>query len=78
MRCRHHGKSAAIDQLIRFDSHDEMLKYIIKLKSSRKENQYEAMTDTTIRVRIQYNNNVLLVERKRSDDECDSFKEEDR
>lgn len=73
-----HIIAAAIDQLIRFDSHDEMLKYIIKLKNSRKENQYEVMTDTTIRVRIQYNNNVLLVERKRNDDECDSFEEEDR
>lgn len=73
-----HIIAAAIDQLILFDSHDEMLKYIIKLKNSRKENQYEVMTDTTIRVRIQYNNNVLLVERKGNDDECDSFKEEDR
>ena len=33
-----HIIAAAIDQLIRFDSHDEMLKYIIKLKGSRKKN----------------------------------------
>ena len=36
------------------------------------------MTDMTIRVRIQYNNNVLLVERKGNDDKCDSFEGEDR
>ena len=66
-----HVFAAAIDELITFDSHDELMAYLDKLKNGHKDFQILETADTMVHVRLQYNNVKLLegnkIERKSDD-----------
>jgi hypothetical protein len=65
-----HVFAAAIDELITFDSHDELMTYLDKLKNGHKDFQILETADTMVHVRLQYNNVKLLegnkIERKKT------------
>ncbi len=56
-----HIKEACIEQIIEFDTEDDLSKFIMDLEIKKKNYYVLYQRGTSLRIKIQYNNNTMLM-----------------